>query len=298
MHVAMLTDTSPRIASPVQKTWRSRRSANAFSPRDALRKPSIGSTVRDVPEHKRGDIGPLKVDILDRLGRTEDAQAVRWAMFATSLSAGILDEYLSRLPEDAVYPERIQREIGSVALKEIIDIRSPAQKDATQDQGLHGFRMGYGVSQSERASPAAAKDVHLAVDIELTAQPQHVIDQMRGRVVGECRRSVVVACARCALATAALVEKNDPVAPVSEITRALAPSEVRTRLPAGGSRIRTFGPRGVYRRDVVAWMDQSSEPTASPSSYLLRLSFPPGETRRARRAPIRITVTTMRRKRP
>jgi hypothetical protein len=64
---------------------------------------------------------------------------------------------------------------------------------------------------SERASPAAAKDVHLAVDMELTAEPQHVIDQMRGRVVGECRRSVVVACARCALATAALVEKNDPV---------------------------------------------------------------------------------------
>ena len=79
------------------------------------------------------------------------------------------------------YPERIQREIGSVALKEIIDIRSPAQKDAAQDQGLHGFRMGYGVSQSERASPAAAKDVHLAVDMELTAEPQHVIDQMRGR---------------------------------------------------------------------------------------------------------------------
>ena len=71
--------------------------------------------------------------------------------------------------------------------------------------------MGDGVSQSERASPAAAKDVHLAVDIELTAEPQHVIDQMRGRVVSECRRSVVVACARCALATAALVEKNDPV---------------------------------------------------------------------------------------
>jgi hypothetical protein len=27
--------------------------------------------------------------------------------------------------------------------------------------------------------------VHLTVDIELTAQPQHVIDRMRGRVVGE-----------------------------------------------------------------------------------------------------------------
>jgi hypothetical protein len=71
--------------------------------------------------------------------------------------------------------------------------------------------MGDGVSQSERASPTAAKDVHLVVDIELTAQPQHVIDQMRGRVVGECRRGIVVACAGCAFATATLVEKNDPV---------------------------------------------------------------------------------------
>jgi hypothetical protein len=45
----------------------------------------------DVPEHQRGDIGPLKVDILDRLGRTEDAQAVRWSIFANSLSADILN---------------------------------------------------------------------------------------------------------------------------------------------------------------------------------------------------------------
>src|SRR5215469_14083942 len=71
--------------------------------------------------------------------------------------------------------------------------------------------MGYGISQCERASPTAAKDVHLTVDIKLTAQPQNVIDQMCGRVVGECRRGIVVACAGCAFATAALVEKNDPV---------------------------------------------------------------------------------------
>ena len=71
--------------------------------------------------------------------------------------------------------------------------------------------MDDGVSQRERASPAAAKDVHLAVDVELTTQAQHVIDQMRGRVVGECCRGVVVLCAGCAFATAALVEKNDPV---------------------------------------------------------------------------------------
>jgi hypothetical protein len=36
--------------------------------------------------------------------------------------------------------ELIQREIGRVALKEIIDIRSAAQKDAAQDEGLDGFR--------------------------------------------------------------------------------------------------------------------------------------------------------------
>src|SRR5580704_10798490 len=40
----------PPAAGPcVKKTWRSRRSANAFSPRDALRKPSIGSIVRTSP---------------------------------------------------------------------------------------------------------------------------------------------------------------------------------------------------------------------------------------------------------
>jgi hypothetical protein len=66
----------------------------------------------DVPEHRRGDIGRLKVDILDRLGRTEDAQAVRWSMFVTSMSAGILDEYLGRLPEDVVAEAR-QRAIAT-----------------------------------------------------------------------------------------------------------------------------------------------------------------------------------------
>jgi hypothetical protein len=48
-----------------------------------------------------GNIARLKVDILDRLGRTEDAQTVRWSIFATSLSSDILAEYLGRLPETA-----------------------------------------------------------------------------------------------------------------------------------------------------------------------------------------------------
>jgi hypothetical protein len=54
----------------------------------------------------------LKVDILDRLGRTEDAQAVRWSMFAASLSADILDEYLGRLLE-VVVAEARQRAIAT-----------------------------------------------------------------------------------------------------------------------------------------------------------------------------------------
>jgi len=56
----------------------------------------------DAPGLERGDIARLKVDILDRLGRTEDAQAVRWSIFAASLSSDILAEYLGRLPEAAV----------------------------------------------------------------------------------------------------------------------------------------------------------------------------------------------------
>ena len=55
----------------------------------------------DVPALERGNIARLKVDILDRLGRTEDAQAVRWSIFETSLSPDILAEYLDRVPEVA-----------------------------------------------------------------------------------------------------------------------------------------------------------------------------------------------------
>jgi len=55
-----------------------------------------------VPTFERENIARLKVDILDRLGRTEDAQAVRWSIFATSLSPDVLAEYLGRLPEVAM----------------------------------------------------------------------------------------------------------------------------------------------------------------------------------------------------
>jgi hypothetical protein len=60
----------------------------------------------DVPALERENIARLKVDILDRLGRIEDAQAVRWSIFSTSLSSDILAEYLGRLPEIATAEAR------------------------------------------------------------------------------------------------------------------------------------------------------------------------------------------------
>ena len=66
----------------------------------------------DAPGLERGDIARLKVDILDRLGRIEDAQAVRWSIFAASLSSDILAEYLGRLPEVAAGEAR-QRAIAA-----------------------------------------------------------------------------------------------------------------------------------------------------------------------------------------
>ena len=67
------------------------------------------------------------------------------------------------------------------------------------------------VSQGERAAPTAAEDVHLAVDVQLAPQPQHIADKVPGRIVGKGFGSIVVACAGRTLAAAALVEKNDPV---------------------------------------------------------------------------------------
>src|SRR5205814_8315957 len=74
--------------------------------------------------------------------------------------------------------ERVCREFGGIALEKIVDIRPAAQKDAAQDQGLHRCGMRDGVGQGEGAAPAAAKNVHLAVDVQLVAERRHVVAQM------------------------------------------------------------------------------------------------------------------------
>ena len=107
--------------------------------------------------------------------------------------------------------ERVCREFGGIALEEIVDIRPAAQKDAAQDQGLHRCGMRDGVGQGEGAAPAAAKNVHLAVDVQLVAQRRHVVDQVLGRIVGQRLCCVIIARTGRALAATALVEKHDAV---------------------------------------------------------------------------------------
>jgi hypothetical protein len=107
--------------------------------------------------------------------------------------------------------EGVCREFSGIALKEIIDIRSAAQKDAAQDQSLHGCGVCDGIGQREGAAPAATEDVHLAVDVQLMAQRRNIVDQVSGRIVGERRCCVIFARAGCALAAAALVEQDDAV---------------------------------------------------------------------------------------
>jgi hypothetical protein len=109
------------------------------------------------------------------------------------------------------HDERVCRELSGIALEEIIDIRSAAQKDAAQDQRLHRCGMRNRVSQGEGAAPAAAENMHPAVDAQLVAQRQHVVDQVLGRIVCQRRGCVIIARTGRTLAAAALVEKDDTV---------------------------------------------------------------------------------------
>jgi hypothetical protein len=53
--------------------------------------------------------------------------------------------------------------------------------------------------------------MHLAVDAQLVAQRQHVVDQVLSRIVGQRRRCVIVARTGRAFAATALVEEDDAV---------------------------------------------------------------------------------------
>ncbi|MCW2242551.1 DUF6880 family protein [Azospirillum canadense] len=53
-----------------------------------------------VPAHKLRELEDLRVQVLDLLGRADEAQAARWAAFRRTLAKPTLDAYLSRLPQE------------------------------------------------------------------------------------------------------------------------------------------------------------------------------------------------------
>ena len=52
-------------------------------------------------EHRTGGLDDVRVEVLDRLGRVDDAQAVRWGVFLRTLSGTMLGAYLERVPAEA-----------------------------------------------------------------------------------------------------------------------------------------------------------------------------------------------------
>lgn len=46
-----------------------------------------------------GDVDAMKIAVLDHLGRSDEAQALRWGAFEARLETGALREYLKRLPD-------------------------------------------------------------------------------------------------------------------------------------------------------------------------------------------------------
>ena len=64
------------------------------------------------PDWQRGDLDRLRVEILERLGRHEEAQSLRRDLFARSLSQSVLEDYLGWLPE----ADRPAAWAGAVAL--------------------------------------------------------------------------------------------------------------------------------------------------------------------------------------
>ena len=52
-----------------------------------------------IPDWQQGDVDRLRVEIFERLGRHQDAQALRRDLFARTLSLSVLEDYLAWLPE-------------------------------------------------------------------------------------------------------------------------------------------------------------------------------------------------------
>src|SRR5882762_5837462 len=78
-----------------------------------------------------------------------------------------------------------------------------AQENSPQDKFAHPLRMGFRISECERAAPGAAKDLP-AIDAEMRAQSLDVCHEIPGGILFQTRVGR-------ALAGAALIEKNNSI---------------------------------------------------------------------------------------
>jgi hypothetical protein len=106
----------------------------------------------EVPEWQRGDTDRLRVEILERLGRHQEAQALRRDLFARTLSPSVLDDYLGWLPEterpaawtDAVAVARQHEDVhGALTLLLRLDPAAAAElvHHRSQDLNPHLYRI-------------------------------------------------------------------------------------------------------------------------------------------------------------
>src|SRR5947209_16686964 len=109
-----------------------------------------------------------------------------------------------------------------IALVEVIEVLLAAQENAAQYERLDVLRIFDGIGQGESAAPATAKNVHRPLDAEMLAKQIDVVDQIIGGIAFQCllgQPGIVVAGAWRALAAAALVEQDDPIAARIEKSR-------------------------------------------------------------------------------
>jgi hypothetical protein len=88
-------------------------------------------------------------------------------------------------------------------VQEPVDLGRRREEDAAQHEAQHALGVRLRVQQRERRPPRAAEQKP-ALDAKMLAQPLDVVDQVRGRVVGDLRGR------RRAAGTALVVEDDPP----------------------------------------------------------------------------------------
>jgi hypothetical protein len=135
----------------------------------------------------RMDWQDARLDVLERLGRREDAQAFRWACFERDLSAEYLRAYLSKLPdfEDIEAEERaVAFAMGDpdllAALQFFLDWRSPARA-AQLLVRRHAEIDGNAYEILSPAADALAEGYPLAATLALRAMIDFTLRQGRSK---------------------------------------------------------------------------------------------------------------------